>query len=164
MDLKHFPDFYQANVKRVYRYFFYRLRGNEETAQDLTQDVFMKALKAFDRYDPEISQASWIFTISRNHLINFVQKERPGVPLEDIEDSWWDRIDGIEKMALKNDEKRLLSAIKQLPEDDADLVRLKHLEGWTFDEIAQVKGKNSGALRVQAHRALKNLKKILKHL
>lgn len=162
MDRKHFPEFYRSNVKRVYRFLFYRVSGNKEMAEDLTQDVFVKALGAFERYDPAVSETSWILTIARNHLINQLQKQRPGVDLEEIENTIWDRVDWGEKMALNYDQKRLLHAIEQLPVEDVKLVRLKYLEGWPYEDIAQEIGKNAGALRVQAYRALKVLRKILK--
>jgi len=131
-------------------------------AEDLTQGVFMKALGAFESYDPEISASAWIFTIARNHLINSLQKEKGNVPLEDIEQTLWDRVDLSDRMALSFDEKRLFEALSQIPADDAEIIRLKHLEGWEYEDIAQIKGKTSGALRIQVHRALKSLKAILK--
>ena len=163
MDLKHFPDFYRSNVQRIYRFLYFRVRNEKEIAQDLTQDVFLKAFAAFDSYDPEVSQSSWIFTIARNHLINYVQKQRPGVSLEEIEQTMWDKSSGIESESSRFDTGRLLVALQQLPEDDRRLVEMKHLEGWSYDEIAKIQGKNVGALRVQSHRALKALQKILKH-
>lgn len=164
MDTKHFLPFYQTNVKRVYRFLFFRVRGNKELAEDLTHDVFVKALAAFEQYDPAISQSSWIYTIARNHLINHLEKTRPGVPVEEIENTDWDRVDWGERMAVRHDERRLLEALEQLPKEDALIVKRKYLEGWSYDDIAQEIGKNSGALRVQAHRALKSLKKILKQM
>ena len=131
-------------------------------AEDLTQDLFVKALGAFEGYDPAVSQSSWIYTIARNHLINQMQKLRPGVDLEEIENTIWDAVDWGDKMALRHDEKRLWEAISQLPPEDAELVRMKYLEGWPYDEIAEKLEKTAGSLRVQAHRALKQLKKILK--
>lgn len=162
MEIKHFPDFYRHNVTRVYKFLFYRVHGKKEVAEDLTQDVFLKAYGAFESYDPKISESSWIFTIARNHLINYVHKERPGVALEDIENTAWDKLDWMERMSLKHDEQRLIKALKELGGEDALIIRLKHLEGWSFDEIGEKLGKTSGALRTQAHRALKALRKILK--
>lgn len=164
MERKHFPEFYRTNVKRVYRFLFYRVGGNKEVAEDLTQDVFLKALNAFDRYDPSVSESSWIYTIARNHLINHVQKQHPGVELETIENTDWDKVDWAEQLSASHDEKRLLAAIAKLPEEDAEIVRLKYLEGWPYEDIAEKTGKTAGALRVQAHRALKELKKTLKQL
>lgn len=163
MERRHFTAFYRANVKRVYRFIYFRVGGKKELAEDLTQDVFVKALQAFESYDPNISQTSWILTIARNHLINQLEKIRPQVNLEDVENILPDTFNLMESAALKQDEVRLIRAIQRLDKEDADLVRLKYLEGWQYTEIAEITGKTSGTLRVQAHRALKNLKKILKH-
>lgn len=163
MERRHFTAFYQANVKRVYRFIYFRVGGKKELAEDLTQDVFLKALQAFESYDPNISQTSWILTIARNHLINQLEKIRPQVNLEDVENVLPDAFNLMEHAALRQDEARLFQAIESLGKEDAELVRLKYLEGWQYSEIAGIVGKTSGTLRVQAHRALKNLKKILKH-
>ena len=162
MDVKHFPEFYQINLKRVYRFLFYRLGGNKERAEDLTHDVFIKAFNAFESYDPEISQSSWIYTIARNHLINQIQKDRPTVGLEEIEQTMCDRTDWPERLTLAFDERRLWNAIGQLEDEEAQVIRWKHLEGWSFEEIGERIGKTPGALRVQAHRTLKKLRGILK--
>ncbi len=162
MDKRHFQEFYTTNVKRVYRYLYFRVSCKKEIAEDLTQDVFVKALQAFESYDPNISQTSWILTIARNHLINQMEKTRTCVNLDDVENLLPDCQDAVERMALRADEKQLLQAIGELPAEDALLVRKKYLEGWQYDEIAEQVGKSPGTLRVQAHRALKALKKVLK--
>jgi len=162
MERRHFTAFYRANIKRVYRYIYFRVGGKKELAEDLTQDVFLKALQAFESYDPAISQTSWILTIARNHLINQLEKMRPQVSLEEVENVLSGSLDLVEDACLRHDEKRLLQAIQTLEEDDASLIRLKYLEGWQYEEIAEITGKTSGTLRVQAHRALKQLKKALK--
>lgn len=162
MDAKHFPEFYRSNVKRIYRFLYFRVKGNKDVAEDLTQDVFLKALKAFESYDPKVSESSWLYTIARNHLINYVQKERPGASLEEIENTVWDREQWDDKLASNYDQGRLLKAIEKLPFDDRKIVQLKYIEGWSYEEIAPIIGKNAVALRVQSFRALKTLKKILK--
>jgi RNA polymerase sigma factor (sigma-70 family) len=162
MERRHFTAFYRANIKRVYRYIYFRVGGKKELAEDLTQDVFLKALQAFESYDPAISQTSWILTIARNHLINQLEKMRPQVSLEEVENVLSGSLDLFEDACLRHDEKRLLQAIQTLEEDDASLIRLKYLEGWQYEEIAEITGKTSGTLRVQAHRVLKQLKKALK--
>ena len=162
MDVKHFPEFYKKNIKRVYQYLYYRIGGSKERAEDLTHDVFLKAFKAFESFDPAISQSSWLYTIARNHLINQVQKDRPSVDLDEIENTIWDKADWPEKLALRYDERRLWTAMQALEHEDREIVRLKHLEGWSFDEIAEKLKKTPGALRVQSSRALKKLRTILK--
>lgn len=162
MDTRAFEVFYDAHVKKVYRFIFYRVGGRTEVAQDLTQEIFLKAFQAFDRYDPSKSRSAWIYTIARNHLINYQAKERPETGSEEVDDSLLASEDGRERCTRNLEERRLLEAITALEEEDARLLRMKYLEGWGFDELADIFGKTSGALRVQAGRLLKQLRQILK--
>jgi RNA polymerase sigma-70 factor (ECF subfamily) len=162
MEKHEFARFYKTHFERIYKFVYFRVGGRKEVAQDLTQDVFLKAFQAFDRYDPAISQSSWIYTIARNHVINHHAKTKPGVDLEEVEGSLSASVDMRETFAMNYEEKQLCEAMGKLPKEDADLVRMKYLEGWQFDELAEIIGKNSGALRVQARRAIKKLYEILK--
>jgi RNA polymerase sigma-70 factor (ECF subfamily) len=162
MDKHKFASFYDRHFKKIYRFVFFRVGGNKEHAEDLTHDIFVKALEAFDRYDPNISGSAWIYTIARNHIINQAAKNRPQTDLESVENSLWDSQDWESVMELQHDEGRLMQAMRQLPHDEANLIRMKYLEGWRYDEIAECLGRSSGALRVQSCRVLKKLKGILK--
>ena len=163
MEKRYFEPFYHQHVERIYKFIYYRVGGNKELTQDLTQDVFLKAFEAFDRYDPVLSQVSWIYTIARNHIINQHAKMRPNVTLEDVEGTMLAAEDVRERFADQYDHKKLLVALMGLPLEEARLVQMKYLEGWSFDDLAEIFGKKSGALRVQAGRALKKLKLQLKH-
>ncbi|HEU0050764.1 MAG TPA: sigma-70 family RNA polymerase sigma factor [Patescibacteria group bacterium] len=162
MDKRHFAKFYDAYVERIYKFVFYRVGANKAVAEDLTQDIFLKAFEAFDRYDPSVSQVSWLYTIARNHLINEYAKRRPGVDLEDIEGTLEASEDLRAAYATRHDEQSLLEAIGRLPSDDGQLIRMKYLEGWSFEDLEEIFEKKSGTLRVQATRALKKLKGLLK--
>ncbi|MCC6563422.1 sigma-70 family RNA polymerase sigma factor [Candidatus Uhrbacteria bacterium] len=157
-----FEAFYRANVKRIYAFVYFRIGGRKAMAEDLVQDIFLKAFEAFDRYDPDRGESAWIYTIARNHVINSMAKERPGIDIEDVLDSTAVSEDGRERMALNDDERHLVEAIDQLSKEDAQLVRMKYLEGWNFEDLGQVLGKSPGALRVQASRAVKKLKRFMK--
>ncbi|MBD3251974.1 sigma-70 family RNA polymerase sigma factor [Candidatus Uhrbacteria bacterium] len=161
MKRRDFARFYEKHVDRIYKFVYFRVAGNRERAEDLTQDIFTKALKAFDRYDPKISESAWIYTIARNHIINEAAKTKEMTDLADVEfklASDWD-----EHAERSFDRNRVLTAIEDLPPDEADLVRLKYLEGWRYHEMAEITQKTSGALRVQMTRILKKLKEKLKH-
>ena len=162
MKRKEFPKFYDTYADKIYKYVFFRVGGNKELAEDLTQDIFVKALDAFDRYDTSVSVSAWIYTIARNHIINTIQKQKPQVSLEDTEAEASLRRDWGSVLETSFDENRLLEALDRLEEDEALLVRMKYLEGWKYDEISEILGKSSGALRVQASRTLRKLRGILK--
>lgn len=157
-----FEAFYRANVKRIYAFVYFRVGCRKNVAEDLVQDVFLKAYEAYDRFDPERGESAWIYTIARNHVINSMAKERPQTDLEEVLDSRTVSEDGRERIALRDDERRLLDAIDMLPPDEAKLVRMKYLEGWDFEALTHVFKKKSGALRVQASRALKKVKQLMR--
>jgi RNA polymerase sigma-70 factor (ECF subfamily) len=156
-----FDAFYRAFAKRIYAFVYFRVGGNKAVAEDLVQDIFLKAFEAYDRFDPAKGKSAWIYTIARNHVINSMAKQRPSVDLEEVEGMAIASADGREHMAIADDERRLLQAIEALGEEEAQLLRMKYLEGWSFDELAEIMEKTPGALRVQASRALKKLKKTL---
>lgn len=160
MKRKDFAGFYDKHVARIYKFVFFRVGGDKHKAEDLTQDIFVKALDAFDRYDPSVSESAWIYTIARNHIINTAAKERPQVDIEDVGHRLYQDWEGLSERLY--DEGRLLEAIQKLPKDEADLVQMKYLEGWKYKEIAAITNKTPGALRVQMSRILKKLRKILK--
>lgn len=162
MKRREFAKFYDKHFERIYKFVYFRVAGDKEKAEDYTQDIFVKALDAFERYDPSISGSAWIFTIARNHLINQSAKNRAQSGIEEVENSIRFSEDLREILTLQYDEKRLLEAIDALPKDEADLVRMKYLEGWKFKEISELTGSTSGALRVKATRVLKKLRTNLK--
>lgn len=158
-----FEAFYDDYLKRVYKFVLFRVGGNRSLAEDLTQDIFLKAYEAYERYDPERSRSAWIYTIARNHIINYYKKERPGVDLEEIENTNLVTFDVRESYAAKHDTTELLKAMARLSKEDAELIRMKYLEGWSFKELADMLGKSSVALRTQASRAMRRLKSLLKN-
>ncbi len=156
-----FERFYEEHFDRIYTFVFYRVGGQKEQARDLTQDIFVKAFEAFDRYDPAQSRSAWIYTIARNHVINAYAKTRPKVALEEVEDHLCASHDPRASYLLRQDELVLYKALRELPPDEARLIQLKYLEGWSFAELSEILQKNSGALRVQAGRVLKKMREFL---
>src|SRR5258708_23862066 len=64
-----FGALYDRYVERVYRYVFYRVR-NEAEAEDVTSDVFMRALRAMPKYEPRQAFLAWLYRIARNAIID----------------------------------------------------------------------------------------------
>lgn len=164
MEKPTFDRFYGQFLPRIYKFVLFRVAGRRDIAEDLVQEIFLKAWEAFDRYDPSVSVSAWIYTIARNHVINFHAKQKVDIDLEEIEDTSFASEDAREHLATSFDEQRLLQGLAKLSSDDARLLRMKHLEGWSYDELAGILGKGSGTLRVQSTRAMKKLKAILKQL
>ena len=155
-----FKAFYNEHFDRVYRFVYFRVRNNEEVAQDLTSEIFMKALAHFAKYDPNQSQSAWIMTIARNHVINHWRDQKEQVDLEDVQFTLSSG-DAREKEVIEDDKRRLRAALDQLTQKERELIELKYLQGYGFKDIASLTGKTTGASRVEAHRAMKKLKAIL---
>ena len=163
MDRRHFEAFYHTHADHVFRFVLYRVAQDRERAKDLTQEIFLKAYQAFESYDPERGARAWIFTIARNHVYNAYAAKKQTSTLEDAEGHVALRVDYLDRHQSKEDEQALLKALDQLPESEADLIRQKYLEGWSFEELAKPLGKTAGALRIQAMRTLKRLQSLLKY-
>lgn len=155
-----FERFYDRHLDRVYRYVFFRVSQNVEVAEDLTSEIFMKALKNFDSYDPERSQVAWIMTIARNHVINHYRDKKETVDVDEVA-FMLEGSDGREELVEMDETMIIQEGLAQLKPEDRQLVEMKHLQGFRFKEIAEVVGKSPGAVRVQTHRALKKLQTIL---
>lgn len=158
-----FVAFYEAHLTRIYAFVFFRVGGRKEVAEDLVQEIFVKAFEAYDRYDPSVSEFAWIYTIARNHLATHFTRQREMIDVEDIADDARFSKDAREHLARSFDEQTLLQALETLPPDQADLIQKKYLEGWSFDDLAAQFKKSSGSLRVQCVRILRKLEKQLNH-
>lgn len=150
-----FEAFYQAHIDQVFRFIYFRVSLRRELAEDLTSEIFIKALAHFDRYDPNQSQHAWIMTIARNHLYNYFRDRKQDVDLEEVAFSLADRRSAGPDLI---DSEHLLVCLNRLTADERRLVEMKHLEGYRHQDIAQILGKSAGAVRVELHRVMKKLK------
>ncbi len=163
MDRRHFEAFYHTHVDHVFRFVLFRVAQDRERAKDLTQEIFLKAYEAFERYEPERGARAWIFTIARNHVYNAYAAQKDTTSLEDAENHHLLRGSQTDHVQHNEDTRLIFEALAKLPEAEADLIRHKYLEGWSFEDLAKSGGKTAGALRIQAMRSLKRLQSFLKY-
>jgi len=160
-DTEAFGKLYDMHVDRVYRNIYYRV-GNEADAEDLTQQVFLKAWQAIGKYKTMASPfIAWLMTISHNLVIDFyrARKDRVYLEAEVLAD---DSVPSPERAAEASvEQQRLRRAILQLGGDEQQVVILRLIEGFEFTEIASLLKKREGNIRVILHRALVKLRSIL---
>ncbi len=160
-DADAFGRLYDMYVDRVYRHVYYRV-GNIADAEDLTQQVFLKAWQAIDRYKKTASPfLAWLMTISHNLVVDFYRTRKDKTYLE-AEVTASDLASSPERVAeARFEQQRLRRVILQLRGDEQRVVLLRFIEGFEFKEIAPLLGKSEGAIRVILHRALVKLRHIL---
>jgi len=160
-DPEAFGRLYDMYVDRVYRHVYYRV-GNVADAEDLTQQVFLKAWQAIDRYKKMASPfLAWLMTISHNLVVDFYRTRKERTYLE-AEVMVADSASSPERIAeARFEQQRLRRAILQLRGDEQQVVLLRFIEGFQFKEIASLLNKSEGATRVILHRSLVKLRHIL---
>jgi RNA polymerase sigma-70 factor (ECF subfamily) len=161
---KEFERFYQKHIDKVFRFIFFRVGGNREVAEDLVSEVFIKALKNFEKYDETLSGNAWIMTIAKNHVISYWRDQKisfslPGQESEKEieEDAFWLR-QAIEAFKQVDNSRYLADILAKLNFEEREIVTFHYLFGYSYKEIADEKGVSEGAVKVAAHRALKKMK------
>ncbi len=160
-DAEAFGRLYDMNVDRVYRHIYYRV-GNEQDAEDLTQQVFLKAWQAIHRYKKTASPfVAWLMTISHNLVVDFYRARKDTAYLEAEVLADGSALSPEQATEASFEQQRLRRAILQLGGDEQQVVILRFIEGFEFSEIASLMKKKEGNVRVILHRALAKLRDIL---
>ena len=161
MEKSDFRRFYETHADRVYRFVLFRVGMNKETAEDLTSEIFMKALAHYANYDPAKSSTAWIMTIARNHVINHYRDKKETIDIEDVAMDL-SGSDGRIDMVAEDEQRCLADAMNELEPKDRQLIEWKYLQGYRYNDIAVLMGKTAGAARIEAHRAIQKLKALFK--
>jgi RNA polymerase sigma-70 factor (ECF subfamily) len=141
--------------------FFLRLTGNRATSEDLVQEVFIRILKYRAGYQGESRFVVWMFQIARNAHVDFLRRRKDEVPLDDRvpeapsrEPLPEDRFEADQEAAL------VRRALDRLPEKKKELLVLFRFQNLKLREIAELLDCQVGTVKVQVHRALKDLSRI----
>jgi RNA polymerase sigma-70 factor, ECF subfamily len=154
-----FAEIYEIYFLRVYRFIYYRV-SHKETAEDLTEEVFIKIFAAISKLDKSAAFEGWLFQISRNLVIDYYRKKKENVPIEAVENILEYEKNLVDAANLKFDQEILLQLLKDLTEEQQIVVKMKFLEDLDNITIAQVLNKTEGAIRVIQHRAITKLKEL----
>jgi RNA polymerase sigma factor (sigma-70 family) len=146
----------------VYRYVRFRV-ATRDVAEDVTSEVFMKALRSVHRYDPDIaSPKTWLLRIARNavtdHLRALRRRGSLHVSLDRVPDLVADVPSQEERMVRQERIQRLLNGTRTLSKADQEILSLRYGSGLDNGEIAEHLGISNNAVAVRLHRALRRLK------
>ena len=155
-DFEAFGELYSIYLDRIYRYVFYQVK-NKATAEDITEEVFIKAWKAIGSCKGKAQTlSSWLYRIAHNHVIDILRSRRKQLS---IEMETVGEVSGPElEVEGKLERQELLEVIACLPQNQKQVIILKFIEGLDNHEIGQVMGKSQGAIRVSQMRALAALR------
>lgn len=152
---------YNKYLSPVYRHVYYRV-GNQTDAEDITQEVFVRAWKAIGRYQwTGAPFQSWLTTIAHNLVLDHYQR-KTGSKTITVNQPETD-------IPIKNpiaavsdgfnpDQISLREEIAKLKGDKQKVIIMRFIEGFSYAEIARALKKKEGAIRVIQYRALKELR------
>ena len=155
-DCEAFGELYSIFLDRIYRYVFYQVK-NKMTAEDITEEVFIKAWNAIGSCKgKEKTFSAWLYRIAHNSVIDTFrhQKKEQSIDMETIADLSNPEVE-VEKEINRHE---LLNKIAELPPNQKQVIILKFIEGFDNHEIGQIMGKNPGAVRILQMRALAKLR------
>lgn len=143
---------------------------DRETADDLSQEIFLKAYLALPKFRFESEFGTWLYRVALNHVRDFLRRKGriKEVSLEEIGEISVSE-EAIEKREKEREEeraKRLLRAsVETLPPKYRIVLTLRDIQGLAYDEISRVLKVSPGTVDSRLHRARKMLrKKLLQHL
>lgn len=147
---------YQRDVYRL----CYRYVNNHQDANDMAQDVFLKAYRAIGRFRGDSSFSTWLYRIAVNTCLNFRAARR--LPQDELPA---DLADGgasaAERMHEAERAERVRDAVARLPEKQRATLILKIYQDLTHEEVAGILGSTVGTVKANLFHALANLKKLL---
>lgn len=136
---------------------------SREDAEEVAQDVFIKAYRSLADFKGASKFSTWLYTITTTTCLSFLRKKK--VELQSLDDervfAAADNLDGgLNANLFEQKSKRQMvnDAVNFLSPDDAQVITLFYKAEQTLEEIAQIMGKEPNAVKVQLHRARTRLK------
>ena len=153
-DPSRFAELYELNFVRVYAYIARRV-GDRDVAQDLTSDVFHKALASIQSFEWRgVPFAGWLLRIAANMIVDRSKRSGREVSGQDdlAEPSTQPNLEEIDQQG------RLFRLVEQLPADQRRVIGMRFAEEKSIREIATELGRSEGAVKQLQFRALQNLR------
>jgi len=156
--VQEFQRLYQENLGPVYRYIYSKVRNREE-AEDLTAQVFLKAVRRVDLTRDTHSMRAWLFQVARTTVVDYWRIHYRGAAssLEDLlETGWQGPVDEELPLAQSNSaEERVQGILQALPERDREVLTYRFLLNLSLRETAERMGMTESNIKVMQFRALK---------
>lgn len=159
-----FAALYDRYVDRVYRFVLYRVQGDSALAEDVTSEVFLRALRKIKTFTWQGRDVgAWFLTIARNLVLDHYKSGRARLEVLGIETPVdHDRVVDAEDAALSRvSTQDLYKAIAQLGNEQQEVIYWRFLQGYSVAETAAAMGKTDGAIKALQYRAVKALYKLV---
>ena len=160
-DEEAFTQLYEEYFDKIYRYVTLRI-GDRMEAEDITQQVFLNAIKAISSFRWKGAPLSaWLFRIAHNQVVDYLRKKAKRATVV-FEESLLTSDDDPQLMfEYKLDIERLVSATKKLTPAQQEVISLRFAGEMSVARVAEVMGKSEGAVKALQHSAIVALRRVL---
>lgn len=156
-----FGELYDRYLPQIYRLVYSRVH-DQTAAEDVTSEVFLRALRSIDRYRAQGRPfAAWLYRIAMCSVSDLYRSARPVADLEEQHDLAGAGPEPEEVAAQRYDLRRVWSAVETLPEQQRTAMVLKFREDMKIADIAAVMHKNPGAVKLLIHRGVTRVRQAL---
>jgi len=160
-DQEAFAQLYEENFDKIYRYIVLKI-GNKTEAEDMTQQVFLKALQSISSFKWKgVPFSAWLFRIAHNLVVDYLRKKakQATTPLVESLASSDSNPELIAEQRLNIEQ--LLSVTKRLTPAQREVISLRFAGELPIAQVAKVMGKSQGAVKALQHSAIVALRKAL---
>lgn len=160
-----FAELYDLYVDRVYRFVLYRVSGDRALAEDITSEVFVRALrkiKGFTWQGRDVG--AWFLTIARNLVLDHFKSGRFRMEMVGADPGEGDAtkiVDPEDEALSRVSQADLYKAIHQLGNEQQEVIYWRFLQGYSVAEAAVAMDKTDGAIKALQYRAVKSLYKLV---
>ena len=149
---------YTAFNGKVMGYICVRVNRRAD-AEDLCADVFEKVFSRIGQYDSsKASLSTWIFSITRNTVIDYFRRTRP---TDELDENMADDTEVDEGLLQTESLDELAAALRSLPQELTDLIVLRYYDNKPLTEVAEIMGLSYGAVKLRHQKALGMLRRAL---
>lgn len=146
----------------------YRLLGNHEDANDITQETLIKIYKELKNFRNESSLYTWIYRITTNLSLNLLKKKklRSFFDFDDVDEWLFKDERQSPELSFRENElsNKIQEALKKLPEKQRTVFTLRYYDELSYEEISKILGTSVGALKANYFHAVNKLQKELKNV
>jgi len=160
-DTEAFAQLYDRHIDAIYRYVLLRVPTKEQ-AEDITEDVFLRAWQKLGQFRPACPILHWPYRIAHNRTVDEHRRKAQQNTSLDAMNEAGQQIASPQpdplRAAISHEEiDNLRSALATMSDDEQTLLTLRFTEDMPYQDIADILDKSEGACRVLQHRALKKL-------
>jgi len=155
-----FAPLYRKYHEQIFRYIYQRM-NDEETAFDITSQVFLKAIRKIHTYEFRgFPFASWLYRIAKSELYQSFRDNKTDriVNIDSVQIAEF--IEEFDQDESEENKQRLIASLAKMKEEDMQLIELRFFEHRSFREIGDILEITENNAKVKCFRSLKKLKQI----